>query len=272
MQIDPVRGAAGGLGKGTLVAFALLALPSLALGAGWLVYRSDPALVIEAEAAALELLAGLATPWLLPALAVVLLWPPVLPGLRLLAHRLGRRLSFNRKLASDLLQRLSHLETVPDLLALGRCYLDGGQPALALPPLARAVEREPTSGQARLLLARALLETQRPDEALAVLEPALAADPSLHFGDGLALAAEAALAARRPNEALAFAEAHRRRHGPRPAVLWREVEALEALGRKADAAERAAQILALAKTKDERPEDALARARARVRACFRRFK
>ena len=148
----------------------LLWLPSLLLGFAYGIYLKNPVLLDQALALAghsYQIGKNILLFGILPlALLALLLYPPFFPWLRLTWERIRKKSQFDRKLAADLLTRLHKFETVPDLLQLGRLYLESGQYGMALPLLAKALEKEPDSPRPHSLIAQALYEMGRPTEAL----------------------------------------------------------------------------------------------------------
>gem|GEM_PF-4008145 len=253
----------------------LLLLPSLLLLSGWLLFLENPLTLARLEARILGFLdffRGPLLPSILALLALAaLLWPTTLPALRVWFSGIRDRMRFDRKTAGDLLDKVRHFASVPDLQKLAQCYLDGRQPGLALPFLEEARRRDPTEKRTLYLLGRALWLAGRPEQAAPFLEEALAGDPEIGFGEGMRLGVRVLFAAGRFEACLEMAGRYSRRFGERPEILYLEALARERTGAPEEARRVLARIRELLpparKGKKGRwsPEDDLARARARLR-------
>ncbi len=253
----------------------LLWLPSLLGGGAYLVYQRDPILLGRILAwmehayhlGKLFFLFGI-----LPlGLLALLLYPPFLPWLRLFWERFRKKGKFDRKLAADLLTRLKNFETVPDLLQLGRLYLSSEQPGMALPPLARALQREPDSSKAHFLLGRALFEVGRPAEALPHALAAVQLQKE-DFGRGelRLLLAKVLNSLGKFQEALAQLDKIHQESGENYESLFLQAQILKHLGRSEDSRESFSKIVALSQNQQRRsPRQAWILAKAKMALLLR---
>ena len=235
----------------------LLWLPSLLVGGAYLLYQRDPTLIGKILAwveHAFQMGKILFLFGLLPlGLLALLLYPPFLPWLRLLWERFRKKGQFNRKLAADLLTRLKNFETVPDLLQLARLYLSSGQIGMALPPLARALQKEPDSARVHFLLGQALYEAGKPVEAL----PHAMAAVNFHqedFGktESRFLLARVLESLGKFQETLAQLEKIHQESGENYESLFLKAQVLKRLGRAEESREVFSKIITLAQNKKRR--------------------
>jgi tetratricopeptide (TPR) repeat protein len=247
----------------------LLLIPVAPIAIGWVLWTLAPTRLASSLAIldALVVVAGRLT-WIALGLGVVvaILWPPLLPGLRLLARRLGRQLAFDRKAARDLVQRLAQLTTSRDLQSLGQLYLDSAQPRHALTPLLKARELEPGQPRLQYLLGRCLFDLGRTAPAMAELEAALATEPGVAFGEGLLIAAHCALRLGNVARAREMAARHEALFGESIRGRYLLARAAHRLGEKQERAEHLRRLRAMPPGMGKRysAEEAMARARARV--------
>ena len=255
--------------RGSLWPALLLLIPAAPIAVGWMLWTLAPAQLAPVLAIldGLVVVAGRLT-WIGLGLVVAaaILYPPLLPGLRLLARRLGRQLSFDRKTARDLVQRLAQLQTPRDLQSLGQLYLDAAQPRHALTPLLKARELEPGQPRLHYLLGRCLFDLGHMAQAMAELEQALASEPGVAFGEGLLLAAHCALRHGDAGRARELAARHETLFGESIRGKYLLARAAHRLGQKPERAEHLRRLLAMPPGMGKRysAEEAMARARARV--------
>jgi tetratricopeptide (TPR) repeat protein len=247
----------GSKGLWSILVPLLLWLPSLFLGGAYLAYQENP-IFVGKILAVVEQIFGMGKSLflfgVLPlGLLALLLYPPFLPWLRLSWERFRKKGQFDRKLASDLLTRLKNFESVPDLLQLGRIYLNSQQFGMALPLLMRALEKEPNSIRAHFLLAQTFYEAGRPVEALphAMATVHLQEDD---FGKAQSrlLLAKVLESLGKPEEALAQIEVLHQDSGENYESLYLQAHLLKQLKRSEESRETFSKILTLAQNQKRR--------------------
>ncbi|MDP6425313.1 MAG: hypothetical protein QGG14_11260 [Planctomycetota bacterium] len=272
MEAPAEPGEARGLGI-----TAVLLAPTFLLGATWLAWQSDPAALGSALRLVDVVTARLWTVFLfgvLPGIAALLLiYPPAWPTIRLWWKRAGRRLSFDRKEARDLHQRLGEFENARGLESLGELYLNGGQEQFAVGPLIKAVELDPESARSHYLLSRALVRFSKLEDAYASVYRALKLDQDVAFGEAWLHAGEIALKLGFDQDAANAATQHEKRFGTTIRGLYLHARAAHALGDMDERGRALTRLLELPpeQSKTFTPEEALARARTKIaRATGRR--
>lgn len=251
--------------------FAIL----LWLGAAWplllfLLYQRDPL----APGRLAQSLGGLAGPaaWIAGLLfaAALLLYPPFLPWLRVGLRGLRGQLRQSQLPLLEAQRRLQGFDNPADRLLLGRLHLDRGEVQAAIGHLLVALQLEPGNVATRYELGRALLRAGRVRDAAELLGQVVSTEESYAFGEALLRLGDAQLRAGEPTLARATLERHRALYGGRKEALLLLATACERTGDRAAAL--AVLGAAAAPPAEGRlgAEDALHRARARVRLWFAR--
>ena len=202
--------------------------------------------------------------------AVLVVYPPAWPGLRMLWRRWHRRATVDRAKLIGVLQQLEQFETPVGRRDAARMFIDLDLPRIALEHAIRAVKLDPGSLSMRLLYARIALLLREPQEALQQLTAIIEKEPNIAFGDGLLLLARAHRALGNREDALAALDQHTELNGVRRDVALRRAVLLEQLQRP-ELAEAAWREAAHPPRPGERLDldQRYARARARV-GVFRR--
>lgn len=201
--------------------------------------------------------------WTLIAAFVLLLgFPPFPAYLRLWFSRAAARLTTDRGPFVRALTELRNLETAARHLEAGRAALACGDPRVAIPHLARALELDKEMLPARYQLGLALLEVSALPQARAVLHSVVLVDPGHAFGGALLTLARCAQLAGDRDAAVALFEQHAHAHGGnRKSHFWL---GQARLGRGDRSGARAAFEVAAARNGRLSPEEGFYRARARV--------
>lgn len=173
----------------------------------------DPQGVADAVDAMAGIAGQLGLGALLAALAAILLWPPVVPGLRLLLRRLKDRMSVDQRPLVEAQARLAHFANAADFLTVGKTCLRMGDVKRALPALVRAVEIDPSSPGACAALGQAFFAAGDLKNAVGALGHAVELDESQGFGDALLLLGTALGRLARHDEAEAVLARHEARFG-----------------------------------------------------------
>ena len=140
--------------------------------------------------------------------AIVLLYPPALPFVKLQFAGVWRRLGTDRTPLHDGLARLRHLETHDDRLKVGRLALQLGDLPLAMENLSRAFELDPKHMTGRYQFALMLIETGNLEQAAQVLEGIIAEDEKHAFGEVLFQLGRCRSRLRRDKEAVEVLQRH----------------------------------------------------------------
>jgi len=244
----------------------LLWLAGLFPVALWCIDRGSPLLAVQTV---LTTGAALRTALLwggAGALVLALLYPPFLPGARLLLAAGVDRLRYDRGPLLRALGELRHLETAARHLEAGRAALAIDDPTAALPHLVRAIELEPQIVAAHYQLGVCLVAMGHADRAIAPLRHVVEREPGHAFGGAMLLLGRCLMRTHDLRAAADVLARHAREHGGnRKSHFWLG-QCLLAVGDRDGA--RAAFAVAAQKP-PARPrltaDEAFHRARARVR-------
>jgi tetratricopeptide (TPR) repeat protein len=207
------------------------------------------------------------------AVALVVFYPPFVPGLRLRLRRLWQRLGTSDKPVRDAYARLAQLETVNDHFAVGRFLRERGQAAPAVKHLQRAVELDAGHLGARYQLALARRDAGDLQAAVDELQRVIAVDAGFASGQPLLDLATILLHAHLHAEADALLAHYRRLHGDTRVALVLQARALAGVGRREDGVALLRQAASPPATPGRvTAEEAHARARARVALWFGGFR
>jgi len=198
--------------------------------------------------------------------ALALLWPPFLPGLRVAMRRTMTRAGIDQGPLREAVAKLQHLETAQAHLDVARIAAQLGNDRQALPHAVKAVELDPELTSARFLLSQVLDGVGQRQEAVRQCRIVLRDEPDHAFGRAMIHLGECLLRDNDLAGAIETLEQHARLHGATRASAFTLGEAHQRAGNRdaslrwfAEAARNPAPGEHLAAA------DALVRARARVR-------
>ncbi len=195
----------------------------------------------------------------------LLLYPPFLPATRVRIRRLKSRIHVDQAPLRQAIGRLEHHETADDHFIVAQVSYRMGEVQTAVDHCARALEIEADCTKARNLLAKILAKAGQHEQAAALYDLVVRADPSFGFGDALLGLASSLDKLGQHEAAEAALATHEELHGGnRQALLLRARVAAHAGDKdkqrefltRAAAPQMDGEIMA--------PEAQLARARARV--------
>ena len=185
------------------------------------VYSQGPMAAVELEVAAETWLGNAVLAVLVVGLLLMLVYPPLPTGVRLLATRTLSRLRTEREPLLRAQSELRNFESPARHLEAGRAALGTGNPEIALPHLARSLELEPDQPAALHQLGQALLELGKPAAAIGPLARAVQLAPDQGFGGALLLLGRAQMRAGNARQAAELLERHAREHGgSRKSQFW----------------------------------------------------
>ena len=195
----------------------------------------------------------------------LLVYPPFWPSVRLLFARLRSRMNVDQAPMIQAMSRLEHHETSDDHAAIARVLFHMGDPARAYPHAIRAVELDRDSLKARYLLARILEDAGQLPGALQQYQEIIRFDASHAFGEALLRLGLLQFTVGDYDNASVTLQRHHDTHGPNRRVLLARGKLA---GKRGDANQRVELLREAARAPIDgehmSPEDALARARARV--------
>ncbi len=200
----------------------------------------------------------------LAALAL-LIYPPFLPGLRMVFSRMRSRLGTDRGPMYEAQTRLKHLETHADHLLVGKAARELGLLPLSLQHLTRASQLEPQHLGGRFQLSMILVEAGQLLEAAQVLDGVVQEDEQHSYGDALLQLGRVLYKLRANDPAKTYLLRHQALYpGHRQAALILSQILAEA-SQKEESLEQL-RLAAAPKVDNERlsPRDALARGQARL--------
>ena len=195
----------------------------------------------------------------------LLLYPPLLPFLRLRFRATKRKLGTDRGPMYEGISRLQHLETHADRLLVGRAARQLGDIKTAVENLSRAFELDPPHVAGRYQLALVLAEIGQSEDAVHLFGSVVQDDPKHAFGDALFHLGKYLFRLHRDDEALAVLRQHQSLFPGSRQVHLLTARVLADVGQIEEAREDL-KLAARPATDQERlsPEENLARAQAKV--------